>query len=698
MKRKNIRPVRYHLRVAPTTIHAAEEEAALWRLISRAYIDEVMFFVPHAEERSPGLGTAAEHAAAVTRLAPIFDRLRQENIVPSLNLWWTVSFSDFPGYPRDNRDRFDFRWAVSANGTPSRVVACPACPAWQRHIRSMYATYAALKPARIWIDDDVRMTLKGDVQSPCLCDHCLSDLQHRSGRTETSRDAWLSAITADPPNPVRDAWLDYEHSLEREILKGIAESIHAISPTTQVCLMHSTPEIHGAEGRHWLDLVAALGEPAPMFRPSIGPYTESTGIGIAAGYNVTRLTQAALPPNTPLAPEIENYPHSRFGKSVAVVAANLEMAQWLGITDMTFSIFRFGGRLDLETLRDDPWSDLLASRKPRLQAIADLHVTANQLAGIALPWHEDAARHARGLPDTARPIQLFRRRTWDTVLPLMGMAVRHGEGDITALTGEEIDCLNATERQRIFSGAVLLDGRAVDALIRQGAGHLAGADRRLEDTTATLETVTDADFGDFEGDLINLRWTSQAMQFAWQSGARIISHLTGYESEPRGHGVVLFENALGGRIIVVPYDGQAPQCIAMGMEFSPFESPSFLCLTRAAQLRSAIEWAHRGPLPLSVVGQPMVYPFLAKQPNRLFIAAVNLSPDAANDLVFRIPADKRAVTRLQVLTPAGHWRSLRGAEIMPPGKTVQAIRTGLSLRYLETVALLLDLEPLTTRA
>ena len=34
-------------------------------------------------------------------------------IAPSINIWWTVSFSEFTGMPRDLRDRFKFRWAVA---------------------------------------------------------------------------------------------------------------------------------------------------------------------------------------------------------------------------------------------------------------------------------------------------------------------------------------------------------------------------------------------------------------------------------------------------------------------------------------------------------------------------------------------------------------------------------------------------------
>jgi len=85
--------VRYHLRIALHPRHWREEERALWPILRKSRADEVMFMVPHVEERSPGLGTDAENERAARLLAPLFRRLRQRGIAPSINIFWTVGFS-----------------------------------------------------------------------------------------------------------------------------------------------------------------------------------------------------------------------------------------------------------------------------------------------------------------------------------------------------------------------------------------------------------------------------------------------------------------------------------------------------------------------------------------------------------------------------------------------------------------------------
>ena len=681
-------PVRYHLRATLTPDRWCIEERALWRVIRRGRIDEVMFFVPHAEERSDGLGTGADHRRMVTVLRPVFARLRRAGVAPSINLWWTMSFSEFPGYPRDLRSRFKFRWAVSVDGRTSRSAACPRCPAWRGQVSGMYRAYAALEPDRIWIDDDVRTTLRADMHSPCFCPVCLKEMRRRTGQ-RLDRAALLAAILADPPNPVRDAWLDYQHTLEREVVGMLAAAVHAVSPSTRVCLMHSNAEAHAAEGRCWADLVEALGVPAPMFRPSIGPYVESTGPGMAAAFNHTRLAQEVLPQGTALAPEIENYPHSRFGKSTAVVRANLMLGQLLGIPEVTFSIYRFGGRLDLETQREDPWAPLLGDIKPALQAIADLGIQPDQSRGIALFWHEHSARHARHTGGESKPIFLMRNRPWDQALPLMGMATRYGTGGVHALAGEQVECLSGDRLRTVLSGGVILDARAAESLIRMGYGAWIGFERRIDDVVAAVETIEDPRFGGIRGDVINARYTGRAWQFKRRAGARVVSCLRGYRNEVRGHGVVVFENKQGGRVVTIPVDSQAGQVASLGVVFPAYESPSFLCRPRQAQVWDALVWAGRGPLPLVVPDAPLVYPLLVEQPDRLIVGAWNLMPDAVESLAIRLARPAFPIRRVRLLEPTGRWRTV-GAHIGRPVRGSVTIDTGVRLAYLDVAVLILE--------
>jgi hypothetical protein len=401
--------------------------------------------------------------------------------------------------------------------------------------------------------------------------------------------------------------------------------------------MHSNFESHTPEGRRWHELVEALGQPTPYFRPSIGPYVEGTGMGLVEACNHTRHIQAVLPAGIPIAPEIENYPHSRFAKSSATVRANLVMAQLLGLPEMTFSIYRMSERLDLELQRDDAWARLLSASKPYLQQIANLNIQREQLQGISLLLHEEVARHVHGAAEQIRPIMLYRLRPWDTALPMLGIATTYGPEQVTALAGEQVCCLSDEELNAVFSRGVILDARAAESLLQAGKGELLGITARLEDAPAVTETISDTAFGGLAGDVINLRNDGSPWQFAWQEGARVISRVRDYCGNDVGHGVVLFENALGGRVAVVPLDSQQ-HLMSLGMAVNPIASATFINWPRQAQLLDVLQWLGRGPLPLFVPDATGVIPLRADQENRIFVGVTNVSYDAIESLQFHLAA------------------------------------------------------------
>lgn len=678
--------VRYHLRATVLADSPPSVDDALLQLVEDARFDEVMFFLPHSEERSPGLGTVEEIKASAARVAPLFPKLRAMGVAPSVNVWWTVAFSDFPGARRDLTDRFDFRWAVNADGKPSRAVACPRDDAWREHVHFMYRAFAELQPDRIWIDDDVRMTMRADMHCPCFCDVCLAEMARRTGR-EFDRQELLKAIMADPPNPVRNAWLDYQHELMLEIVRGIERAVHEISPQTHVSLMHSHFEIHAPEGRKWGELLEALGQPTPSFRPGIGPYTEVAGMGILEATHSARQTAAILPPHVPVIPEIENYPHSRFGKSLATVRADLVIGQLLGLPEMTFSIYRMSERLDLELERDNAWARLLRETKPYLQQIADLNIKRDQFRGVSLPLHEEVARHVRGAGEQIRPIFLYRLRPWDTALPMLGVATHYGTGGVTALAGEQVLCLSDEKLQEVLRGGLLLDARAAESLLLVGKGDVIGVTERLPDAPGVTEVISDAEFGGLTGDIINLRCEGTPRQFAWKDGARIISRMRDYSGKDAGHGVVLYQNAQGGRVAVVPYDSQQ-HLVSLGVPVNPISSATFLNWPRQNQIIDVLQWLGRGPLPLFVPGVTGVLPLYIDQGDRLIVGVTNMSYDAIEGLHLRLAMPATKVTTISSLRPDAQWETLN-AKITQDGAILQ-IDTGIRVGFLETVVLVLE--------
>lgn len=674
-------PVRYHLRITLNPAHARAQEKALFAIIRRAKIDGVIFIPPSSEENSPGLGTPAECEESVAALKPVFSRLRRAGVIPSVNIWWTLGFKNYPSEIRSQRSRYPgFRWAVSLNGRVSEAIACPLDKAWLAEAARVYRSFAALKPEVMWMDDDLGSVLRADMKSPCFCDACLDEMGKRTGCRRTREDLF-KAVLADPPNPVREAWLDFQNEYITGIMRTLSGAVHAVSPETHMGLMHGGPSHFSATGRRWKEVAAALGTPVPFFRPPAGSYVEGIAQDLAFNFAETRIAQSIYPGSASVAPEIENTPFSRFYKSARFTRAQMLLCQLAGMREITLSLHPYpGGRFELG--REHKFDEMLAENKPLLQAVADLNIRPEQMRGVGLSFHEEIGRFARDLSSAGHTNALNRVRKWDAILPMMGMATSYNPGAaVRILSCEEPACMTPEELKQAFSGGVLLDARAAETLIKLGKGEWAGIRTRLENGHGSMEIITDRKFGR-EGEVLSLRKETFPWQFDWRPGAREISRLKGFTGQFTGHGVVLFENNLGGRVAVYPFDPME-SAVAQGML-----SPSFINWTRQAQLKAVLEWLGKRPLPLFIPDAPNAYPFLAVQEGRLVVAAANLSTDPVATLKFILCVPGRRVRKVLSLDGKGRWRKIRAK--ISESRQSAAVDTGTGLDNLETGVFILE--------
>lgn len=676
------RSVRYHLRVTITPQNVAAQADALYRVVREGRIDEVLFFLPHAEEMSPGLGTDVECRAALERVRPMFDALRTMGVAPSVNIWWTKSFSPFGLAARDLRGRFDFRWAVGAAGQSDYASACPIDERWLHEAKRLYATFAELKPRVIWLDDDVQTKLRGRIRGECYCPACLERAAAYTGRP-LDRPELIRAILADPHNPVREGWLRFQREIMLHTVTALREAVHAVSPETRMGVMHSGMELHFAEGRRWAEhMQAACGPHRILCRPTFGNYSQGTPESMIQGLNATRFAQAVAGPEDELAPEVENYPQTGFNKSHGLVEAQLLVGQLLGLPEITLSIFRFAGRMDLDVLPGQ-LCPRLSRAKPRLQAIADLGLAREQQRGVRLFWHERSASVARGCQGGEPLSALPRRRPWDETLARMGFATCYQASptsDVTVFSGEAIACLSHSDREALLSKGALLDARAAATLIDLGEGEMIGLAKALEPVDSVLESIDDASFGRRVGDTMNTRSEGgKAAQFRLLKGTRVISTLHTYALQPSGHGMTLFTNPRGGRVAVWPFDGQYIGGLQPAGAEAPGFSPSF---TRQAQFYDLLTWLAGAPPDLFVPGAPNVLPLLSVQPGRLIAAVGNFHSDPTENVTLELRAPAFPVGRVRALDAKGKWRPCR-ARIDATANGAVRVETGTALDHLE---------------
>lgn len=230
---------------APHTASDAQW-AATFRALSanRGACDEVWFSTGIS---FPPMEWHREHVARLARYAA---DLRRAGIVPSLQFQATLGHGDsFGGTPEEMAGR-TWRGFTGPTGIECKACNCPRDPAFLAYVREVARLYAAaIRPAWLWIDDDLRVNNHRPAvarEIGCWCPTCLKAFAEcpESGRwpsiaADCRRNGYASlreAISADPA--LRSAWERFSFDSIAEVARAIAEETHAVSPETRFGYQH----------------------------------------------------------------------------------------------------------------------------------------------------------------------------------------------------------------------------------------------------------------------------------------------------------------------------------------------------------------------------------------------------------------------------------------------------------------------------
>ena len=192
----------------------------------RAGVDEVWF--------STGISfpKMEEHRAAAQRLAKAADDLRKIGILPSLQIQATIGHGDaFLRYA----DNSGMTWQgfTSANGAVAKGCNCFRAPGFLAYMKEMATLYAAaMRPYSAWIDDDIRIVNHGGPGWGCHCEYCLGKFAEKEGKKRT-RKQLVEEMKTDAALAAR--WRAFAFEGEAELVRVIAEAVHAVSPETRMC-------------------------------------------------------------------------------------------------------------------------------------------------------------------------------------------------------------------------------------------------------------------------------------------------------------------------------------------------------------------------------------------------------------------------------------------------------------------------------
>lgn len=467
--------------------------AVLPELVAAGRIDDVMVFANveelntgHTDERERGrFRDLAERTAAVAA---------QAGATMSLNPWHTVMHGD---YGKQLRPGQDFRLMVDPNGRTAALAVCPRDPAWRRYIAGLYAYYAAAKPRFLWVEDDFRYHNHAPLDwGGCFCQEHLDEFSRRAGHSVTRAEFVAGMLAPGEPHPYRRIWLETAREGLEEAAAAIREAVHAVSPDTRLGLMTSVPTVHASEGRRWGPLLAALsGHHPPAVRVHLPAYVERRPAEyLSLFHTIADLHRALLPAGAEVYPELENFPYSRFSKSLAFTRFQLLSAQAIAPAGMTLDLYDLNGN---GPVLADGYQDVLATTRAELDAGFASGVFARPRQGVAVLVSEDsaAALHTR---QGASLTELYpREHLFGALLGGYGIPFRYTTdptlaGEIVAVSGQYFRTIGAAATRGLLErNRALLDAEAIETLLELGLGELAGATALAwtgcEDGVATYE-------------------------------------------------------------------------------------------------------------------------------------------------------------------------------------------------------------------
>ena len=262
-----------------------------------------------------------EHRAAAARLAKAADDLRGIGILPSLQIQATIGHGDaFTRYA----DNSGMTWTgfTAANGAVAKGCNCFRAPGFIAYMKEMSTLYAAaMRPYSVWIDDDIRITGHGGPGWGCHCEHCLAEFAKKEGVART-RSQLVAAMKKDAALAAR--WRAFAFEGEAELVRVIAEAVHAASPETRMC-QQQPGACHLEHRLLYKAHHDATGLPVGM-RPGAGAYYDyDPRDQIEKAYYLAQQidTIGPLPFIDRICPEIESCPRSfscRTGQGVLLEA------------------------------------------------------------------------------------------------------------------------------------------------------------------------------------------------------------------------------------------------------------------------------------------------------------------------------------------------------------------------------------------
>jgi hypothetical protein len=559
------RPLRYHLRFqilpGPNAAPHARELAAFCKAHR---VEEVALFIT-AEEWNNGLLSRADENRWMRTVQEAGDLLKKNGIAVSLNPWMTsLHCARGRTFQADHR----FIPMVSPTGEVSKACASFADPAFQDYLARLYGRFARLGFRVIWIEDDFRfhnhgpLTWGGGFEQPVL-----DRFSRLLGKKATREEVATALLKPGKPHPWRALWQTVWRDIHLDVAGKLAAAVSAASGgKTALGLMSSSPATHSLEGRDWTALFNALSIGGKVaHRPHFAPYAEAPGWTKAYSSQMLDLQKNFRPAGCEVAPEIENFPFTRWTKSDIQTWSEMALCQIHGSDALLLDLFPFSGN---RASSEPQIGELLDRARPGLAWLAAQFPAGLQTQGVGVPYKTDAGRLTR-LPKGASSLWQFGATSpFEAGQYLMqyGIPVTSRIRPVNAVFGPLAWAFTDAELERMLEGGLLLDAASAAILLERGFGALIGLKGlemvgREEDSYAIEETIHPA-AGVPAGFYMNANLGATLARLQPARGAESWTRILRPDGTAFGPGWITFRNRLGGRVALCSSTNpaQLPAC------------------------------------------------------------------------------------------------------------------------------------------
>ncbi len=624
-------------------IHKNEKEVTsqLLKLVREAPVDEIMFFY-FGEEQNDGHETIERIKEWIDSSRPYREALKKVGVKISLNPWHSMLHCD---RGRKLKPGQNWQKMIDPKGAEASAVVCFLDPDWRRYYLETLKMYSKEGFRVVWIDDDIRYHNHGPLEwGGCFCPLHIAEFNKRAGTNASHADIVRACLAPGEPHPWRAIWMDM---WQETILEFLNECRRVLEKTgTKMGLMSSAMESHAAEGRHWNEWWQAFGGgKPPVHRPHFWTYGDTMGSHIIHGIAALDQNRSIQPNDIETGPEIECFPYGNWNKSFRQISAQVSLAHILGSTNLNISMYDFmGNNFDDEPQR----ASFLKNIRPNMNWLADNFPMTMRSQGVGVPWIEDLSRKARLTRGTSWYELQSPTRGWAYWLGAASLAFSaRAQQNVNAIAGPMAWAFDEALLKQWLAKGLLLDGTAAAILVQRGLGNLIGikSSRFItqNDVLYSLEECTNPDFALRAGGQISVNeknHTSSMLQAELAKGAFAISDLHDPLQRVVGHGTVLFENELGGRTAVVPWNASS-------------DDRPMMDIHRATQMKRVASWLSNGKEPGGVEGNPWLIPQFLNDGKSWRGVIWNASPDTIETFTIIRPHGMPPVKKAFHLSPDG---------------------------------------------